>query len=284
MVWASLLLVGQLSGNTYLAGLQANEGGRTSLTLGDANIAAHYFFISAMIIAATRCPPNRLIRVLAYVLLLVAWMLCGSNSGIVELFLGLTLIAVLAVYRRSGAVPAIAFACCLLSLGVVVGSIVPLAQLQDSARDSKYRAIRDWVGRSEKTTGQRETLLRESANLYYRGGLAGEGPTSTIARLREDQAPFAREAHDDYVAALVERGALGAIGIMLLVGSVSVRTWAIERRPLAGLFAKVVPRTAPLLAAIAGTFVLATVYEVLHVRHVWALFGVVASLYYWGRQ
>jgi hypothetical protein len=284
IAWAALLLVGEAAGISVLIGLQANEGGRTSLTFGDPNIAAHYFFVSIMLVAATRFPARLLWRFGAYVLLLAAWALSGSNSGIVEILLAVALLSLLAIHRRSGTVPTIAVACCMVAAAAVLVPRVPVSQLQDSARDSRHRVIRDWVGRSEKTAGQRETLLGESVDLYYDGGLVGQGPASTKARLEASQAPFAREAHNDYVAALVERGLVGALGIMLLVGSVSVRTWAVVTRPLSPAFAAVVPRAGPLLAAVAGTFVLGTVYEALHVRQVWALFAVVAALYYWGRR
>ena len=36
-----------------------------------------------------------------------------------------------------------------------------------------------------------------------------------------------------------------------------------------------------LLGALAGTLVASTVYELLHVRHVWALFGLLAALSIW---
>jgi O-antigen ligase len=283
IVWATVLLVGQLAGNSSLTGTQSNLGGRTSLTFGDPNVAAHYFFVSIMIMAAARYPRHRAVRMLAYVLLLSAWALSGSNSGIVQMLLAIVLIGLLAVYRRSGAVPVIAVACCLLTLGAVLIPRVPIARLQQAAHDSQYRVIRDWVGHSELSARQRSLVLSESVDLYYDGGLLGQGPASTIYRLDAGQAFLAKEAHNDYVAALVERGLVGAIGIVLLIGSVSVRTWAVVRRPLSQAFAEVVPRAGPLLAAVAGTFVLATVYEALHVRQVWALFAIVAALYYWGR-
>jgi hypothetical protein len=282
--WATLLMVGQLAGISALTGLHAEEGGRTSLTFGDPNIAAHYFFVSMMFMAATRFPARRAARVLAYALMLSVWALSGSNSGIVELVLAVVLISLFGIYRRSGAVAAIAAACCAIAAVAVLAPRVPVSQLQNSAHDSRYRVVRDWVGRSEKTAGQRETLLNESATLYYDGGLVGQGPTSTKHRLEASQAPFAREAHNDYVAALVERGWVGAIGLVLLVGSVLVRTWAVVARPLSPGFAEVVPRASPIAAAVAGSFVLATVYEALHVRQVWALFAVVAALYCWGRR
>jgi O-antigen ligase len=284
IIWAALLLVGEIGGISYLTGLKPEEGGRTSLTLGDANIAAHYFFVSIMIVAATRCPPQRLARVLAYALLLSAWALSGSNSGIVQLLLAIVLIGLLGIYRRCGAVPAIAAACCLLTVGAVLVPRVPIARIQSAAHDSQYRVIRDWVGRSEKSAKQRELVVSESIDLYYDGGLLGQGPASTIHRLDARQANLAREAHNDYLASLIERGLVGAVAIVLLLASVSLRAWSVARRPLSATFARVVPSTAPLLGAVAGTFVLATVYEVLHTRHVWALFAVVAALYYWGRE
>jgi hypothetical protein len=284
LAWGALLVVGELTHNAHLTGVRATEGGRTSLLFRDPNIAAHYFFISIMIIAATRRPQRRIVRLPAYALLLVGMALSGSNSGIVELVLAVALISIIGIYRRSGAVPAIAAACCLLTVGAVAIPRAPIARIQHAAHDSRYAIFRDWVGRSQKTAGQRETLDRESVDLYYHGSPLGEGPTSTIARLKARQAPFAKEAHNDYLAALVERGALGAVGIMLLVASVCGRVWAVARRPLSAGFAEVVPFTAPLVAAVAGTLVLGTVYEALHVRQVWALLAVVAALYLWGRQ
>jgi O-antigen ligase len=284
MVWAVLLLAGEFTGSTYLAGIQSNEGGRTSLTFGDPNYSAHYFFLSMMIIAATRYPRHRAARVLMYMILLPPWAMSGSNSGIIELLLGIAVIALVAVYRRSGLLPTVAAACSLLIFGALLLPRVPLARIQTAAHDSHYRLLRDWVGRSEKTVGQRKELVHESIRLFYTGGPFGEGPTSTIHRLTTTQAPLPRETHDDYLAALVERGFLGALGMILLVGSVFVRAGSIIRKPLSPAFAEVVPRAGPILAAVVGTFVLATVYEVLHARHVWALFGIVAALFLWGRE
>jgi hypothetical protein len=284
MVWAVLLLTGELVGITYLSGLQSNEGGRTSLTFGDANYSAHYFFLSMMIIAATRYPRRRSGRFLAYALLLPPWALSGSNSGIVELSLAIVVIALLAVYRRSGPVPAVALACLLLIVGAALVPRVPLARIQNAAHNSQYGIFRDWVGRSQRTAGQRKELLHESIWLFKRGSPAGEGPTSTIQRLSATEAPFAREAHNDYLAALTERGIVGALGLFMLVGTVFVRSASLATGLLSPRFSAVVPRAAPIFAAVLGTFVLGTVYEVLHARHVWALFGIVAALSLWGRD
>jgi len=46
----------------------------------------------------------------------------------------------------------------------------------------------------------------------------------------------------------------------------------------------VVPKPNALIGALAGTFAAAAVYEVLHVRHVWALFAFIGALAIWGRD
>ena len=45
--------------------------------------------------------------------------------------------------------------------------------------------------------------------------------------------------------------------------------------------AGVIVKPNALLGALAGTLVASTVYELLHVRHVWALFGLLAALSIW---
>ena len=44
------------------------------------------------------------------------------------------------------------------------------------------------------------------------------------------------------------------------------------------------PRMAPLVGAMLGLAVSASYYQILHFRHVWAFFAVIAALYLWGRR
>jgi O-antigen ligase len=128
-------------------------------------------------------------------------------------------------------------------------------------------------------------LLHETIHLYKSGDpLFGGGPVSTKARLRGEMAPFVKEAHDDYLASIVERGAIGFFGFLLLLSALGFRMVSLTRTQLSPGFAAVVPRSYALVGAAAGTIVAEGVYELLHVRHVWALFAVVAALYAWGRR
>jgi O-antigen ligase len=158
-----------------------------------------------------------------------------------------------------------------------------MAALQERAGDSRWSFVREGVGRSDVSVEQRETLRRESVRLYTEGGVLGEGPVSTKARLERDLAPFPKEAHNDYFAALLERGAIGVVGLILLVGGVAIRGVAVTGTRFASV-SLVLPRPHALAGAVGGTMVAMTVYELLHVRHVWALFAIVAALYLWSRE
>jgi hypothetical protein len=279
--WAVVLFAALATGSAALAGQTASEGSRTSLTFADPSYSANYYFISIMIIWATGYPRHRGVRLAAYVLLLAAIVSTGSNSGIVALTVGAAAAWLASVYRRFGIAPALT-ALAFLALGAyLVTSSVSLTSIQARAYDSRYAFVRDGIGRSEKSVDQRETLLRENLHLYQTGGPFGEGPASTASRLRAEQAPFVKEAHNDYVAALIERGALGFLGLLLLVSSLALRSASLLR-PLAGGFSAVVTRPHALVGAVAGTMVVTLVYELLHVRHVWTLFAFVAALYLWG--
>jgi hypothetical protein len=277
-------LIGVVTGNAVLAGLAANEGGRTLLTFGDPNYAANYFVVSIMILWATQRPRNRFIRICAYSVLVGAWVFTGSNSGIVSLFVAVATASVLGVRRRFG-LPAMVSTFCIVVL--LAAGAVPHLSLQDIQRDaqaSRYQVVRDWVGRSPSSIGDRTLLLNESVGLFYQGGLLGEGPGSTKPRLIDGQASFVKEAHDDYMAVLTERGVLGALGLLMLLTSVLVRSWTIATRPLRPAVQAVVPRPNALLGAVVGTLASSTVYELLHVRHLWALFALIAAMSLWGRE
>jgi len=284
IAWAIIAFVGLATGSTLLTGQIERQGSRVQITLADPSYAANYFFISIMIIWATRRPTHRAVRFAAYALLVAALATTGSNSGIVALTVGTVLATAGGIYRRYGVVPAVsAFAFVVLG-GYVLASTVSLASIQATAHESRWSFVREGIGRSPQSAGQRESLLRESIQLYERGSPLGEGPVSTKPRLAREMAPLVKEAHDDYLAALIERGPIGFVGVLLLVSSLALRGLLVTRARLARDFAAIVVRPNALIGALAGTLVAGFVYELLHVRHVWGLFAIVAALSIWGRE
>jgi hypothetical protein len=284
IVWAALAFVGLATGSSLLTGQIERQGSRVQITLADPSYAANYFFITIMIIWATRRPVHRGLRFGAYALLVGALATTGSNSGIVALTTGTLVAAALGAYRRFGIVPATTLVAFMMLGGYVAASTVSLGAIQGRAHDSRYAFVRDGIGRSTQSAGQRDLLLHESTRLYRSGSPLGEGPVSTKPRLQKEMGQLVKEAHNDYFAALIERGPLGFIGLLLLVSSVGLRALSVTRAKVVEGVGSTVIRPNALVGAVAGTLVAGTVYELLHVRHVWTLFAFVAALSIFGRD
>ncbi len=284
IAWVSLLFVGLAAGSTALTGRSAREGSRTALTLIDPNVSANYYVLSLMIIWAARRPRRRAARLAAYGLLLAAIATTGSNSGVVSLVVACAVASITGIYRRRGAAPAVAALAAVVLAGYFTISNVSVKDVTTRAHNSRYSFIRDGVGRGEVSADQRGMLLHETIPLYLTGGPLGQGPVSTKPRLERDLAPFVKEAHDDYLAALVERGPVGFVGLFLLVCALVVRAKSLAAARLDPAWAAVVVRPNALVGAVAATLVAGTVYELLHVRHVWTLFAFLAAIFAWGRS
>ena len=282
--WVCLLFVAVATGNNTLAGVTARQGTRVSLTFGDPNVAANYFFISIMIIWAIGYPRRRGVRLLVTAMLLIAMVMTGSNGGLISLITGTGVAVVVGTARRFSMVTAIATACTFLLLIFTASLFIHPQAIVEWAHNSDHAILRDSIGRGSKSAGDRQMILSQAVPLLYSGGLLGQGPVSTKPRLQADQAPYVKEAHDDYFAALAERGVIGAVGLLLLLCSLLTRTWAVVNSPLTSDVAAVVRWPPALIGMLIGVLVEGLSYEVMHFRHVWAMFGILAALSLWGRK
>jgi O-antigen ligase len=138
--------------------------------------------------------------------------------------------------------------------------------------------VRDSIGRSNESSDQRQQLVSEGMRLYFQGDAIGVGPGRTKATFAAESAPYVKEAHDDYVATLVERGYLGGLGLAVLIVSIAVRFGRVRWRSLSPEVREIVPYPALLLGLGCTFLVSAFFYEVLHFRHLWALLGLAAGL------
>jgi O-antigen ligase len=282
--WAVILIGALATGNLALAGVTARTGVRASLTFGDPNYAANYFFVALMIVMATQMPRRRTLRLVVYAALLAALAVTGSNGGLLAFSVGLAVVAIFFVGRHWGAVPLLAALCIAGVVGIFGLIALQTLPIEEWARDSGYPLLRDSIGRSSQSAQERQWLITETIALFKQGAPWGLGPGSTKPLLQYQLAPYAYQTHDDYIESLVERGVLGAFGLMALIGSVSTRTWTVATKPLTAEFSELIPRTGPLVGAVIGLAVSASYYQILHFRHVWTLFAVIAALYLWGRQ
>ncbi len=276
--WATVLVVAYMAHISVIEGISAADGNRLLFTLGDPNYAAAYWVVSLFMVFATKRPRRAPVRWFGYTMLLWAFVLTESNGGLLELAVGVVFIAALTVRRRHGAVAALAL---LLVTGSVAGAAaqtVSFSAVQQWAAQSGQPLLANSLGRSDNSTSQRSVLVHESLQLYYSDGLLGSGPRTTKQTLYDKQYPYAKEAHDDYLAALTERGPLGAIGIVALLLIAAWRSARVLRMPPGQGFGAQVPRPAGLVAGLLAMGVAGAYYQVLHFRFVWILLALVAVL------
>lgn len=282
--WAALLLFAELAGLNWLSGINARDGIRASFTLGDPNLAADYFICGLFVMRAARRPRNSFLRFLACLLVVVAVVLTLSNGGFLALLVATALGVLFSIARKRGLVVAVATGGILALGGVTALATIDVHGLLTRAEEASP-LVHDSLGRQAESSGSRETLATEGFSLLLRGSLLGVGPGNTEQTLRAQQAPYVKEAHDDYLAAAIERGPLGVVALILLGVTVAVRCRRISAPDgLAPECREVVPRPELLAAAAVAVAISAMFYEVLHFRHVWALFGLIAALEVTGRR
>ena len=282
--WGLILIFAVATGNLALAGITDRTGVRASLTFGDPNYAASYFFVAFMIVMAAQTPRRRILRIGACCVLLAALALTGSNGGILSCAVGTTVVIVGFLARRWGRTQLLAVLCIAGVIGMVGLMVVQTLPIEDWANATGLPLLRDSIGRSSQSAQEREWLVQETFGLFMQGVPWGLGPNTTKPLLTYQLAPYAYQTHDDYIEAIVERGVLGAIGLLLLIGSLLIRTWTMVTMPIRREFAAVIPNRVPLVGAALGLAVSASYYQILHFRHVWTLFAVIAALYVWGRE
>ncbi len=280
-IYSGVMVVAYLLGINAIAGVSAKDGVRAAYTFGDPNLAGNYLVVSLFIMAACKHPRSRGLRRLGYLLVLTATVFTGSNGAMLTLLIGSALAFALTRYRRHGARDGVTALAVSALVGVVmVGLVIPRVDL-DQVREHAAGSIpllRDSFGRSGYSTGERATIVSEGAKLYLEGDATGYGPARTKATLRSTQAPYVKEAHSDYLATLLERGFVGAVGLLLLGVAVLVRCGRLAFGILPAAYAEAVPR-AWLLAVIGPVMAgAASFYEVLHFRHLWTWLGIVAAL------
>jgi hypothetical protein len=277
--WATVVIVAWFGHITALEGLSAADGNRVLFTFGDPNYAATYWIATIFVVYATRTPTARWMRISGYAVLVGAMALSESNGGVVALAAGIFLLMLVKSYRSRGPVGMVAAALVIL---IVVGALFtafPLSKIRQDALFSGQPLLVNSIGRSGQSASERGVLVKEVTELYQRSdGILGLGPASTKPLLATGLYPYPNEAHNDVLATLAERGTLGLLGLLLLVGSAIFWAAPLVRRPLSAGFAAVVPRPAGLTAGLLALGVTSMYEQVLHFRFLWALLGIVAIL------
>jgi hypothetical protein len=272
--WAAGLLL------VYGPGLPASGGPaeRAAFTFSDDNGAGQYLVLSMLVILATRRPQHPALRAAALTALGLLALATGSLGAISGLLAGLALAAVLGARARQGAAVAILVA---VALPLALASAVLYSQRHElvaAAHASNHPLLRNSLGRGDQSSSERTQLAHQTYQLWRSSDAWGLGPVATEDALRAAQAPYPKEAHNDWLAALVERGVLGVLGLVLLTVEVvawASRSWDPDR--LTGGWAAALPAPHFAVGALATVLVFSLTHEVLHDRSVWALLGLLAA-------
>jgi O-antigen ligase len=276
--WGAVLIVAFLTHTAALVGGGTRYGARATLTMGDPNLAGNYLVVSLFMLYVARWPAGRDWRVAATLVMGIAIFLTGSNGAMTTMLVGAAVAAAASfciTRRLRTGIGLLA----LVGMVAVFLAVAPIGRWQDEvatqARGSSVPIVRDSIGRQGQSSSTRELLLTESIQLFRSDSVIGTGPGSTKPLLEAQQAQYPKEAHDDYAAALVERGALGAIGLVLLIGGAVRRLGVLGRRWSAGAYWLLPP--GPMMGAAAALATSAMFYEVLHFRQVWVFLGLLAG-------
>lgn len=284
VAWAGVLVVSDQLHIAFIAGLTARDGARAALTFNDPNLAANYFVIVFFVTAASSVFRRAGTRLPALLLIVVAIAFTGSNGAVLGIVFGTGVAVVIGTRRRHGMAAGVAVGMCLLAAGAVLGPRVNLQSIAEGPL-ATVPLIHDSVGRTDESTGSRADLWTEEIALWSHRDLVGIGPTQTRWTLQETGASYVKEAHTDYLATVVERGALGGLGLLVLACTLAAAVtrvvsagvgqgWPHTRAPARTL---PVPRPEFLVSALVAVAIAAMFYEVLHFRQVWFLFGLIAA-------
>jgi O-antigen ligase len=287
-LYALIMIFGFVIGNDTLSGKQV-DGERAMFTFGDANYASNWFICCFFIARAARVPEAAWQRWTMCGILLAAELLTGSNGGLLSLCIAIVAGYIFRLYREGKAHHAIA----VLSLAAFTGggavavvTTVDIQPLLDRA-SAASPLLRDSIGRTTgESTESRSTVFATTIRMMEEQPHPwGIGPAHTEAKMLENQETYVREAHNDYIAALLERGFLGGIALIVLVFVVLQKCFRIARRnALVPEYSRLVPRPELFGALVLVFLVSGLFYETLHYRHGWAFFGLIAALDLFGRR
>jgi O-antigen ligase len=276
------IFVVMTQGHSHLLDLLRPRGARAISTFYDPNMCANYLVLSLWIVFGLGEEIGRLVRWGSIGLLLLGIVATKSNGGFTALGVGFG-VWLLARAWTTRISPAGLAALALLGASLVLGGLwvvrgmgVGEAQLGQVAENSS-------LGRSGHSSEGRFQIWGQLLKRYARTP-AGIGPGNSqnvplSAEERERPHSYmSKEAHNDYLAYLIERGPLALLGLLLLkVGAFRrVILWWRRRQRQGYVTGGVL--VASSLAAMSSMAVHSLTLETLHFRHEWLFLAMVCAL------
>lgn len=280
--WASLLILATVA-NLSIPAATTGADTRAKMWFDEPNMAGEYFAMSFMVLLLGRHPRNPAVRACACLLVLWAMVLTGSNGALLSLLVGVGVAFFLAVWRKTDLVVAAANGAIILVLVAGFALVAVQSGVLADLRESSNPLVERSLARGPRSAAGRASLFQAELELFRSSTPLGLGPASTKENL-ESSFGLSKGGHSDYLATLVERGVPGVLGLLVLIGSIAVMAYSVVFRPLVPGFARQLRHPPALIGALVALAVYAITHETLHYRYVWALFGILAGLYLFGRE
>lgn len=251
--------------------------GRSEGTFRDPNMAGNYLVLSLFVLWAAPRPRGVLTKLVLTVPFVFGIYYTQSITALVTLAGGALVAFTVAFVARREAVVAAAIA--VIAAGFVAVVVLPVTFLSRPAEVTsslgETELFDESLGRSNSSLSVRAQRWEEAFRLFGSSIILGVGPSSTDESLAERRAPLSGEIHNDYMAGLLERGLLGALGNLFLFAVASA--WAV-RVGLDKRYAAQGWRPAALTGGVVVILLAAMSLETLHFRHVWLFFALVVAM------
>jgi O-antigen ligase len=260
------------------------ERGRAVGTFSNPNMFVDYLMFSIFIALGFMEQIRWRYLAPAVMLLLLAVVMTKSNGGLISVIAGLGCWAATLAWAR-GMQPLRVAGGLALGLAIVIFTVWSIGEWGVGRQLAGGGAVQSVVGTLSHSSESREHIWRRLVESFERSPL-GIGPGGSADQMlsigqRERAGSFiAKEAHDDYLAYVVERGPLGILGLLLCIGQVFAMVLG-SRRRLSDLVGS--PRVgavlwAAFLGALVGTCVHSLVIEKLHFRHFWLYLAILTAM------
>ena len=255
-----------LQGIFMLGEIFPNFVGRSLGTFINPNMGASYLGLSFFLLLPLYAKAGKFLTLLFGFFILIGMLATKSLAGIMG-FLISTLAMIIIYWYRAGAFNRIKLVAVILIIAIVGAFIYP-----------QVAKVPNLLSRLPITFYSRITLWKAGLDIFIKNPLGyGIGPAGfkEVGPEVKGLRPKAKkkELHNDWLSFLVERGVIGFLGIVLLFG-------ALAKMLLQTIKTESSKREFLWIIGLSGMFIFtlgfSMTHEVLHFRHVWCSFALIA--------
>jgi O-antigen ligase len=253
-------------------------------TFTNPNMLADYMMVSIFVLLGLAREVRWWLLAPAFALIVLGMVTTKSNGGLMSLLAGLATWAV--AWAWTGGVRRDQLSGVLM-FGVAAVIAATWAHAEFGLGDQVVRQIEahSYMGSMGNSNDQREQIWHRLGDMMSKHpfGIGPKQSSQQELQIGERERPESfgsKEAHDDYLAFLVERGPLGLLGLLIGFGMVVAMVLGARARIVQRLGDPEVGTAlwAACVGGLAASSVHSLVIEKLHFRHFWFFFAILTTL------